>query len=186
MNQRENINLIDNTEIVLLDSKGNRKRLWNDNPIGRFIRRRLGSVPQNFLFGYYADALRNHNLIPNAGHAGAAGRLGGLGGYAAFVNIAIGVGTTAAAATDTALVLESTTLGAGRGAATATQVTTTVTNDTLQLVKTFTFTGSLAITEEGVFDSATASSGTMLARQVFAAINVANGDSLQFTHKIQA
>jgi hypothetical protein len=46
-----------------------------------------------------------------------------------------------------------------------------------QLQKTFTFTASFAVTEEGIFDSATASSGTLLARQVFAAVNVANLDS---------
>ncbi len=123
------------------------------------------------------------NLITNAGHAAANGRMSNQGGYNPFVNIALGTGTTAAAAADTALQTEATTNGAGRGAATATQVTTTVTNDTTQLVKTFTFTGAVAITEEGIFDSATASAGTMLAHQVFAAINVVNADSLTVTHK---
>jgi hypothetical protein len=60
-------------------------------------------------------------------------------------------------------------------------VTTDVTNDTAQLVYTFTVTGTAAVTESGVFNAA--SSGVLLARQVFSAINVVNGDSLQITWK---
>lgn len=123
-----------------------------------------------------------HNTITNVGHAAANGRISNIGSYSPFVNIAIGIGTQGTPATSTALASESTTVGAARGAATATQITTTVTNDTTQLVKTFTFTGGLAITEEGIFDSATASSGTMLAYQSFSAINVISGDTLQVTH----
>lgn len=104
------------------------------------------------------------------------------GSYSPFVNIAIGIGTQGTPATSTALASESTTVGAARGAAAATQTTTTVTNDTTTLIKTFTFSGSLAITEEGIFDSAVASSGTMLAYQSFSAINVISGDTLQVTH----
>lgn len=125
-----------------------------------------------------------HNLITNVGHAGANGRMSNQGSYSPFVNIAIGTGTTAAAATDTALQTEITTGGGARGAATATQVTTTVTNDTTQLVKTFTFTSSFAVTEEGILDNAS-SGGNLLAHQVFSAVNVVNGDSLQITHKYQ-
>lgn len=60
-------------------------------------------------------------------------------------------------------------------------MTTDTTNDTAQLVATFTFTGSFAVTETGVLNAA--SVGTLLARQVFGAINVASGDSLQITWK---
>lgn len=125
---------------------------------------------------------RKHNTITNVGHAAANGRISNQGSYNPFINIAIGIGTQGSPATSTALASESTTSGAARGAATASQTTTTVTNDTTSLVKTFTFTGSLAITEEGIFDSATASSGTMLAYQSFSAINVISGDTLQITH----
>jgi hypothetical protein len=125
---------------------------------------------------------RRHNTITNVGHAAANGRMSNQGSYSPFVNLAIGVGTQGSPSTSTALASESTTNGAQRGAATATQTTTSVTNDTTQLVKTWTFTGSFAITEEGIFDSASASSGSMLAYQSFSAINVISGDTLQVTH----
>lgn len=49
-------------------------------------------------------------------------------------------------------------------------------------VATISFTTSLAITEHGVFSAS--SSGTLLDRSKFAAINVANGDSIQFTYEL--
>lgn len=125
------------------------------------------------------------NTITNVGHAAANGRMSNQGSYSPFVNIALGVGTQGSPTTATALASESTTNGGGRSAATASQVTTSVTNDTTQLVHTWTFSGSLALTEEGIFDSASASSGSMLAYQSFSVINVVNGDSLQITHKYQ-
>jgi hypothetical protein len=62
-------------------------------------------------------------------------------------------------------------------------MTTTITNDTAQITKTFTVTGTVAVTESGVFNAS--SGATLLAHQVFSAINVASGDSLQITWKIQ-
>lgn len=132
--------------------------------------------------GKIIERRESHNTITNVGHAAANGRMSNQGSYSPFVNIAIGIGTQGTPATSTALASETTTSGGGRGSATATQITTTVTNDTTQLVKTFTFSGTLAITEEGIFDSAVASSGTMLAYQSFSAINVISGDTLQVTH----
>lgn len=173
-----------NTEFRLFDAHGNRKKLWQENRLGRAVRRSVGRelrIPG--ITGGYGEVMTNHNLITNVGHAAANAKLSGQGSYGTFTAIAIGTGTTAAAATDTALQTEISTNGGARGAATATQVTTTVTNDTTQLVKTFTFTGSFAVTEEGIFDNAT-SGGNMLARQVFSAVNVASGDSLQITHKV--
>jgi hypothetical protein len=175
-----------NTEIRLFGPDGQPKPLWNENRLGRFLRRIGTELRLPFVTGQYGLVLTNHNLITTIGHAAANARITGQGSYAAFANIAIGTGAVAAAAGDTALGAEITTAGGGRGAATATQVTTTTTNDTAQLVKTFTFTGTFAVTEEGIFDSATASSGTLLARQVFSAVNVASGDSLQITHKVQS
>jgi hypothetical protein len=64
-----------------------------------------------------------------------------------------------------------------------TRVTTTVANDTAQFVTTFTFTGALAITEEGIFQ--VGSGSIMLASQSFSTVNVADGDSLQITHKVK-
>lgn len=129
--------------------------------------------------------IRHNNTITNVGHAAANGRISNQGSYSPFVNLAIGTGTQATPATSTALATEITTNGGARGAATATQVTTSVTNDTTQLVKTWTFTGSFAITEEGIFDNAS-SGGNMLAYQSFSAINVVSGDQLTVTHKVQS
>jgi hypothetical protein len=165
------------TEFILRGKDGNIKPLWNENFLGRLIKVRISLVT-----GSFGSVMKTHNLITNVGHAAANGRMSNQGAYSPFVNIAIGTGTVAAAAADTTLGTEITTSGGGRGAATATQVTTTLTNDTTQLVKTFTFTATFAVTEEGILDSAT-TGGSLLARQVFTAINVVSGDSLQITHK---
>ncbi len=171
-----------NTEIMLIGSDGQLKPLWQENLLGRLLRLAGCEVRIPHVTGTHELVLRNHNLITNVGHAAANARMSGQGSYAAFVNLAIGTGTTAAAVTDTALQAEITTGGGTRGAATATQVTTTVSNDTTQLVKSWTFTAAFAVTEEGIFDTAT-SGGNLLAHQVFAAVNVAAGDSLTVTHR---
>jgi len=100
-----------------------------------------------------------------------------IGSGTAFSYLGIGTGTTASGATDTALETET-----QREAATTSRVTTDVTNDTSQFVYTFSFSGSEAVTEAGVLNAA--SVGTLLARQVFSAINVVSGDSLQVTYKV--
>lgn len=122
------------------------------------------------------------NLITSAGKAGMASRCNGDGAEAAFTYLALGTGTGAAAAGDTTLGTESTDSGLARAAATCSRVTTTVTNDTAQLLKQWTASGSVAVTESGVLNAASA--GTLLARQVFSAINCVSGDTLQITWKI--
>lgn len=100
----------------------------------------------------------------------------------AFDYIAIGIGTPGA----TTLGSESSTNGGTRrGGAdvTGSITTTTLTDDTAQFVTTFTFTGSLALTEEGIFNAA--SGGCMIASQSFSVLNVADGDTLAITHKIK-
>ena len=157
-------------------------------PVGRFgsiFRRMLtsGNPALAMIATMFASfTMYNHNLITNVGHAGANGRMSNQGSYNPFINIAIGIGTNAAAATDTTLQSEITTLGGQRKAATASQIQTTVANDTTQLVALFSFTGAFAVTEEGIFDSASAGAGSLFARQVFAAQNVISGDSIQYTH----
>jgi len=121
------------------------------------------------------------NGITNAGFAEIAGLLLVDVGGTAFDYIAIGTGTTAFDATQTALVAET-----HREAGTGSRVTTAVTNDTAQLVRTFSgYSGSEAITESGVFNAA--SGGTMLCRQTFAALNIdwGAGDTLQITWRIR-
>lgn len=183
---RELLSLGDyNTTITLTGPDGKRKALWQENKWGRALRMAGFECRIPGLTGHKTLEMQSHNLITNAGHAAANARMSGQGSYNPFVNIAIGTGTTAAAVADTALQTEITTGGGARGAAVASQVTTSVTNDTTQLVKTFTFTAPFAVTEEGILDSAT-TGGTLLAHQVFAAVNVASGDSLQITHKYQS
>lgn len=49
-------------------------------------------------------------------------------------------------------------------------------------VATISYTGTLAITEHGLFTAST--SGTLWDRSLFSAINVVNGDSIQFTYDL--
>lgn len=169
-----------NTEFCLMRA-GRLVPLWRENALGRWLRRHGVEARIPLLTGVWTPVLATHNLITNVGHAGSNGRMSNQGSYNPFTYLAIGIGTTAAAATDTALQSEITTLGGARSLGTASQVTTTVANDTTQLVHTWTFTGSFAVTEEGILDAAAA--GNLLAHQVFAAVNVVSGDSLTVTHK---
>lgn len=129
-------------------------------------------------------------LVVNAGRAVVSARLYGTAS-AAFASIGMGTGTTAAAATDTALQTGVTAAGAAdagvhvlpTASVTASSVTTTITNDTAQWQGTASITATIAVTESGLFNADT--NGTMLARQVFTAVNVVNGDSIQFTWKVK-
>lgn len=134
------------------------------------------------LLGFWSDKRVVANLITNAGAAGVASRINGSGSEAAFVYIAVGIGTTAAAVTDTTLESEITDSGLARVSATASRVTTDVTNDSARLTTTFSVSGTKAVTESGVLNAG--SSGTLLARQVFSAVNVVSGDSLSVTWTI--
>jgi len=173
-----------NVQFVLRDKDGKIKPLYQENVVARFFRKLSGiTLPKMFLFGSYKNALNISNLVTYAGYAGASSRINGAGSEEAFTYIAIGTGTTAASTADTILETEITTDGGERASATCSRVTTAQTNDTAQDVVTFTFTGSFAVTESGVLNAS--SSGVLLARQVFSAINVASGDSLQVTWKFQ-
>jgi len=99
-----------------------------------------------------------------------------------FKWIGVGTATAAATASDTALGTELTGDGLARSTATCSRITTDTTNDTAQLVHTFTASDSHAVTEAGIFDASAA--GVMLARQVFTAKNMENGDTLQITYKV--
>lgn len=125
-------------------------------------------------------------LVVNAGKTIIANRLiGGTPSQTEPKFIAYGTGATAEALSQTALVTEVTADTPNRATGTATVVTTTTTNDTYQVVGTITATATRAITEVGLFDVVTASSGNMLMRAVFSTINLATGDSIQFTIKVQ-
>lgn len=131
--------------------------------------------------GNVKDKREIKNTITNAGLAQIA-LLAGDASAVPFTYLALGTGTNAAAATDTQLQTETSASGLARAAATVSRVTTTVTNDTLQLLKAFTAGANVAITECGMFNDA--STGTILGRQVFAAVNVVSGDILTITYKI--
>ena len=179
---KQTIGLKQNVEYVLRDKNGKIKSLWNEYDVIRKMRERFGwNLPRLPIFGYYSSSLKIHNLVTNAGAAGVASRINGSGSEAAFTYIAMGTGTTAAAVGNTTLETELSTVGLSRAAATASRSTTDVTNDTAQLDKTFTITGTAAVTESGVLNAS--SGGVLLARQVFSAINVVNTDTLAVTWK---
>jgi hypothetical protein len=99
-------------------------------------------------------------------------------------------GTTAAAVGDTALgVAPASTVGARVAHSTASSANSG-NNYNLVSVATQSYTGTLAITEWGLFRlsraaaAAPPSSDTMWDHKVFAAINVGNGDSIQFTYTL--
>lgn len=89
-----------------------------------------------------------------------------------------GVGTTAESNADTAI---ETTDGESR--ATGTQVDNSSASAGIYTsVGTIAYTTTKAITEHGLFNASTA--GTLLDRSVFTAVNVVNGDSIQFTYTL--
>lgn len=96
--------------------------------------------------------------------------------------IAIGVGATGAARTaavgDTVLSTE-----VLRQAATLTQVLTSTTNDTYQAVSTFLASSAWAVDEIGIFDNV--SGGNMYLSSTQAVNNLAIGDSIQITARVQ-
>lgn len=166
---------------VLKDRNGNVKRLWNENKLGKFLFKLGIDLRIPFVTGFYDNKKVVRNLITSAGLAGVASRINGAGSEAAFTYLEVGVGTTAANAANTALESAITDSGLARAAATCSRVQTTVSNDTAQLDKTWSVSGTKAVTECGAFNAA--STGVLLGRQVFTAINVTSGDSLQIVYK---
>lgn len=179
-----------NVRYELRDKDGKIKPMFQENRLARYLIGEKGIISplwinSKFSFlvapflGKWASSMNIHNLITNAGAAGVASRINGSGAEAAFTYIAVGTGVAAAAVTDTTLGTETAASGLSRASATVSRVTTDVTNDSARLTTTFTVTGTKAITESGVLNAA--SVGTLLARQVFSAVNVVNGDSLAVT-----
>jgi len=134
--------------------------------------------------GEVIDHREVKNVITNVGKAELS-KLSLLGaGGTAFSQIAIGTSATAAKSTDSALGGEIVADGGQRSTASLSNVTSTIAlvNDTAQLVVTYTFTNTFAITESGVFNHT--ATGVILCRQTFAAVNVVSGDTLQITWKV--
>jgi hypothetical protein len=94
-----------------------------------------------------------------------------------------GTGTGSEAASDTALGTESTTaLNPDSTRATGTRSQPAA--NQYRTVGTLTFDASAAITEHGIFSQAATGGGNLWDRSVFSAINVASGDSIQFTYTL--
>jgi len=180
------IGLYENVEYVLRGKDGKIKQLFQENFLFRFLLKKGIVSPHAwkipFLFGYWSDTKVVRNLVTTVGKALVAGRINASGTPDPATYIAVGTGTDAAAAGDTALQTEIADSGLSRAAATVSLVTTSTANDTAQMLKSFSVTGTKAVTESGVLNAS--STGTLLCRQVFSAINVVNGDTLQMTWKV--
>lgn len=122
-----------------------------------------------------------NNLVTSAGKAQIA-LLAGDASATPFTYLAVGTSSTAVAVGQTALGSEITDSGLARAAATVSRVTTTVTNDTLQLVYTWTVSGTKTVEEVGIFNAS--SSGTMLGRALTSSKSLVNGDVLTITYKV--
>lgn len=117
-------------------------------------------------------------LLVNTGKAIVTNYLaGGAATQPKYVGWGTGAGTTAA--TDTTLFTE---IGS-RTTGTATQQTTSTTDDTYQVIGTLTASGSVTITNAGLFDAST--SGNLFVKGDFSGIALTSGDSIQFTFKTQ-
>ena len=99
-----------------------------------------------------------------------------VAGHSTFMYHDSGTGVAAEAATDTGL---GTPCGEARD--TGTQIEGATAN-IYKSVATHTYGGSFAITEHGLFNAATA--GTLMDRTKFAAVNVANGEKIEFTYQL--
>ncbi len=123
------------------------------------------------------------NGTPNVAFAVFSGLAGNTGSQAAFTYLAVGTSSTAFAASQTALQAEITDSGLERAAATVSRVTTTQTNDTLQLTKTWTATGSKTVEEIGVFNASSA--GVMGGRALTTTKTLTSTDVLVGTYQIK-
>jgi hypothetical protein len=118
-------------------------------------------------------------LLVNTGRAIITNRIKGSGTEPLFVAWGTGAGTTGA--TDTTLFTETGTRTSG----TSTQQTTSTTNDSYQVIGTITAAGALTITNAGLFDVVTSSSGNLFIKGDFTGVVLALGDAIQFTIKAQ-
>lgn len=104
--------------------------------------------------------------------------------FSAYKYHGIGTGSTAESATDTDLVTELTTqyqTDSTRATGTAAEGSST---NIYQTVATNTVDASTAITEHGIFTSATVGAGILMDRSVFSVINLSSGDSIQTTYDL--
>jgi hypothetical protein len=120
-------------------------------------------------------------FVTNSGLDIITNRILGAGTEPKFVAWGTGVGTTAK--TDTTLFAEVN--ADGRTSGTSSRVSTSVTNDTYQVVGTIVATAGETITNAGLFDIITSSTGNLFLKGDFAGLPLSLGDSIQFTFKAQ-
>lgn len=132
--------------------------------------------------GKVRDSFTVENLVTTVGFAQLA-LLAGDASAVPFTYIALGTSSTAPAIGDTTLTAEITDTGLERAAGTVSRVTTTGANDTYQITKTWTATGSKTIEEVGVFNADTG--GTMLSHALTTSKAVANGETITGTYKLK-
>jgi len=103
---------------------------------------------------------------------------------ASFKYVACGSGTTAESAAHTQLVTEITTSGLERTTGTLTYEDTTHTDDTLQIVKEFTASGTVTVAEVMIGNNASANTGAMLMREKLSTARaLITGDTYTLTAK---
>lgn len=120
------------------------------------------------------------NIVVSTGKAQLAALAGSV--VTPFTYIAVGTSNTAVSAGQTALIAEISTNGLSRTTGTFSQVTTTTTNDTMQLTKTYSVSGTSTIEEIGIFNAA--SVGVMLSRALTGSTSVVNGDQLILIYRL--
>lgn len=132
--------------------------------------------------GNIRDSWTVDNIVTNAGKAQLA-LLCGDASAVPFTYLAVGTSSTAVGATDTTLTAEIVDSGLARAAGTVSRITTTTTNDTFQITKTWTASGSKTIEEVGAFNAASA--GTMLSHALTTSKAVTTGETLTGTYSLR-
>lgn len=132
--------------------------------------------------GVLKDKWTVNNLVPTVGKAQLA-LLCGDATAIPFTYIAVGTSSTTPVAGDTTLTAEITDSGLARAAGTVSRVTTTVTNDTYQVTKTFSVSGTKTVEEVGVFNDPT--TGTMLSHSLSGSKALVSGDSFVVTYQLK-
>lgn len=114
-------------------------------------------------------------LVVNSGKAIYNNRMKGTGTEPVYLAWGTGAGTTAA--TDTTLFTES----GSRATGTSSVTTTTTTGDTYQVVGTLTASGTISVSNAGLFDANAA--GNLFLKGDFTPVDLGAGESIQFTVK---
>lgn len=178
MIKKEKAKMTGIVKMQLTDKNGKRKPLFQANKLWEVFKRLFEvDIKLPFITGMWTLNMVTYNAIKNAGVSESAKLLGGVAADA-ISHMAIGIGTGGT----TTLNSEITTAGGERNAVTPTSETTTTAGDTVKSDSMFSFTGTFAVTEEGVLNAGAA--GDLIAYQTFSAVNVVSGDSLQVVHSI--